>query len=44
MNINDHGFLLIIGVQNDFCPGALAVADGDALPPVINRPMERFSC
>jgi nicotinamidase/pyrazinamidase len=30
--------LLIIDVLNDFCPGgALAVADGDAVVPVINR-------
>ncbi len=30
--------LLIIDVQNDFCPGgALAVAEGDAVVPVINR-------
>ncbi len=30
--------LLVIDVQNDFCPGgALAVADGDAVVPVINR-------
>jgi nicotinamidase/pyrazinamidase len=35
--------LLIIDVQNDFCPGgALAVADGDAVVPVINRLSERF--
>jgi nicotinamidase/pyrazinamidase len=35
--------LLIIDVQNDFCPGgALAVADGDATVPVINRLSERF--
>ena len=35
--------LLIIDVQNDFCPGgALAVADGDAVVPVINRVAERF--
>jgi len=35
--------LLIIDVQNDFCPGgALAVADGDAVIPVINRLAERF--
>lgn len=34
---------LIIDVQNDFCPGgALAVADGDAVVPVINRLQERF--
>ena len=30
--------LLIIDVQNDFCPGgALPVADGDAVVPVLNR-------
>jgi nicotinamidase/pyrazinamidase len=35
--------LLIIDVQNDFCPGgALAVADGDVTVPVINRLSERF--
>jgi nicotinamidase/pyrazinamidase len=35
--------LLIIDVQNDFCPGgALAVADGDAVVSVINRLAERF--
>ncbi|MGA7807899.1 bifunctional nicotinamidase/pyrazinamidase [Bradyrhizobium sp.] len=36
--------LLIIDVQNDFCPGgALAVADGDAVVPVVNRLAERFA-
>jgi nicotinamidase/pyrazinamidase len=40
---DDNDLLLIIDVQNDFCPGgALAVADGDAVVPVINRPAERF--
>src|SRR3954467_11488622 len=35
--------LLIIDVQNDFCPGgALAVANGDAVVPVINRLAEHF--
>jgi nicotinamidase/pyrazinamidase len=35
--------LLIIDVQNDFCPGgALAVTAGDAVVPVINRLAERF--
>jgi len=30
--------LLIVDVQNDFCPGgALAVAEGDAVVPVLNR-------
>jgi nicotinamidase/pyrazinamidase len=33
--------LLIVDVQNDFCPGgALAVADGDAVVPVLNRWIE----
>jgi nicotinamidase/pyrazinamidase len=32
--------LIVIDVQNDFCPGgALAVADGDAVVPVINAMM-----
>ena len=39
----DDDLLLIIDVQNDFCPGgALAVADGDGVVPVINRLVERF--
>jgi nicotinamidase/pyrazinamidase len=40
----DDDLLLIIDVQNDFCPGgALAVADGDAVVPVINRIAENFN-
>jgi nicotinamidase/pyrazinamidase len=36
--------LLIIDVQNDFCPGgSLAVEEGDAVVPVINRIMPLFS-
>ncbi|KNG93811.1 bifunctional nicotinamidase/pyrazinamidase [Pseudaestuariivita atlantica] len=35
--MTDHTALLVIDVQNDFCPGgALAVADGDAVVPRIN--------
>lgn len=35
--------LIVIDVQNDFCPGgALAVPDGDAVVPVINAMMDRF--
>jgi len=35
--------LIVIDVQNDFCPGgALAVADGDAVVPVINAMIARF--
>jgi nicotinamidase/pyrazinamidase len=44
MKISREDVLLIIDVQNDFCPGgALAVAEGDAVVPVINRMMERFT-
>ena len=36
--------LLLIDIQNDFCPGgALAVADGDAVVPVANALVDRFS-
>lgn len=35
--------LLIVDVQNDFCPGGkLAVPDGDAVVPVINTLINRF--
>jgi nicotinamidase/pyrazinamidase len=37
--------LLVVDVQNDFCPpsGSLAVPRGDQVVPVINRLAERFS-
>ncbi|MGH6914062.1 MAG: bifunctional nicotinamidase/pyrazinamidase [Geminicoccales bacterium] len=36
--------LLVVDVQNDFCPGgALAVTDGDAVIPLVNRIAERFA-
>ncbi len=35
--------LIVVDVQNDFCPGgALAVADGDSVVPVINALARRF--
>ena len=41
--VSDDDVLLIIDVQNDFCPGgALAVPEGDVVVPVINRLAERF--
>jgi nicotinamidase/pyrazinamidase len=41
--ISGDDLLLVIDVQNDFCAnGALAVPDGDAVVPVINRLAERF--
>jgi nicotinamidase/pyrazinamidase len=44
MQIRQHqDLLLVIDVQNDFCPGgALAVGEGDAVVPVINRLAEQF--
>jgi nicotinamidase/pyrazinamidase len=43
MQIRDDDVLVIIDVQNDFCGGgALAVGDGDAVVPVVNRLAERF--
>ncbi len=39
----DTDVLLVVDVQNDFCPGgALAVPEGDAVVPVINRLMGAF--
>jgi nicotinamidase/pyrazinamidase len=36
--------LIIVDVQNDFCPGgALAVSGGDEVVPVLNRAIERFT-
>jgi nicotinamidase/pyrazinamidase len=43
IRVNEDDLLLIIDVQTDFCPGgALAVADGDAVVPVVNRLMDDF--
>ncbi len=40
---NSKKALVVIDVQNDFCPGgALAVNDGDKIVPVINGIMDKF--
>jgi nicotinamidase/pyrazinamidase len=40
----DGDLLLVVDVQNDFCPGgALAVPEGDAIVPVINRLARGFA-
>lgn len=40
----ESDILIVVDVQNDFCPGgALAVPDGDAVVPVINRLARRFA-
>ncbi len=42
--IGEGNVLLVVDVQNDFCPGgALAVPHGDQVVPPINRLAERFS-
>ena len=43
LNALASDLLLVIDVQNDFCPGgALAVPDGDAVVPVINQLIPQF--
>src|SRR3546814_16044970 len=43
IDIRPDDALVVIDVQNDFCPGgALAVTDGDAVVPVINRLIGAF--
>jgi len=44
MSGRDSEILIVVDVQYDFCPGgALAVPDGDAVVPVINRLADRFA-
>jgi nicotinamidase/pyrazinamidase len=43
MRPQESDLLLVVDVQNDFCPGgALAVSEGDRVVPVANRLGERF--
>ncbi|HEU4659074.1 MAG TPA: bifunctional nicotinamidase/pyrazinamidase [Pseudolabrys sp.] len=43
-SVRDDDVLLVVDVQNDFCPGgALAVPDGHEVVPIINRIAQRFS-
>ena len=43
-NPGDRDVLLVIDVQNDFCPGgSLAVPDGDAILPTVNRLAREFA-
>lgn len=43
MTIGDRDVLLIVDVQNDFCPGgSLAVPRGDEIVPLVNRLASRF--
>lgn len=43
MKVNPKSALIVVDVQNDFCPGgALAVKEGDQVVPVFNRYIEVF--
>jgi len=40
----EHDVLLVVDIQNDFCPGgALAVPRGDEVVPIVNRLAQRFA-
>lgn len=44
VDIRPGDALIVVDVQNDFCPGgALAVPQGDQVVPVLNRWIQRFS-
>ena len=44
MTTGESDVLLVIDVQNDFCPGgALAVPRGDEVVPIVNRLASRFA-
>ena len=44
MNRNDRDVLVVVDVQNDFCPrGALAVPQGDEIVPAVNRLAAEFA-
>ena len=44
MKVETTDALIVVDVQNDFCPGgALAVMQGDKVVPVINQLMPKFA-
>lgn len=43
ISIGENDVLLVVDIQNDFCPGgALAVPGGNEVVPLVNRLAERF--
>ena len=43
ITVGESDVLLVVDVQNDFCPGGkLAVPRGDEVVPIINRIAARF--
>ena len=44
IRLTEHDVLLVVDVQNDFCPGGrLPVPHGDEVVPIINRIARRFA-
>src|SRR5215472_9811428 len=44
MKRGDREVLIVVDIQNDFCPGgALAVPEGDAIVPAVNRLAREFA-
>jgi nicotinamidase/pyrazinamidase len=44
MRVSDSDALIVVDVQNDFCTnGALAVPDGEAVVPIVNRLARNFA-
>jgi len=44
MTIGDRDALIVVDIQNDFCPGgSLAVPRGDEVIPIVNRLAARFA-
>jgi len=43
LSIDNHSALVVVDIQNDFCPGgALAVSDGDKVIPTLNKYIQLF--
>ena len=43
VRIDEHTVLVVVDVQNDFCPGgALPAPDGDKIVPLLNEYVEKF--
>ncbi len=41
--INEHSVLVVVDVQNDFCPGgAVPVPEGDKVVPILNEYVKKF--
>lgn len=43
VHIDEHSVLVVVDVQNDFCPGgAIPVPDGDKVVPMLNEYVKKF--